>query len=168
MMETNNAICAGACEQALPDLWLTVDWSPLLSFSMLVTAAVAVSVLWLSAINLRALLLRRSTQADFHSIDGRLAISKYILVFFATLTFWQLMVCQAFVVSSLAELTQAGHELGQAQLAVIIFNAQAPRVWALILVVLSGIHALVGILCETKRRRHLQGREPRATEEATR
>jgi len=151
MMETNAAL--GTVVPHAPAMnFVTITsccWSPLTSLVCLATIAVCITVVWFAIRNCLSLTRQTLSLQDARLVRSRLAISRYALCFFAT-------VCLLVTVQSLLtlfwNLASVAAEAGTASRAMMGITLEPPYVLAMILTVLTGIHAAIGIAFELRNR----------------
>ena len=149
-METNITVCAPHHSDAMSFL-TTVDMgrSPLMQFVIPATLAVCITVAWLAVANIRRLLRRDFLPPDERAVNCRMAISRYMIVFFAAVWLLQTTACVTFYVWNLTEGAS-----GEAHKVMQRINTEPPFILAAIMAALVGVHNAVGIAFEVRKKRN--------------
>lgn len=152
-METNIIAGAQVCVQNHSNemsFLTTLDWgrSPMMQFVILVTLVVCITVAWLALANIRSLLRRDFLPPDERSLNCRMAISRYMIVFFAAVWLLETTACATFYVWNL---TEGGS--GDANKWMLRINTEPPFILAAIMVALVGVHNAVGIAFEVRKKK---------------
>lgn len=146
-METNIPTCVqNNCDaMSFPPL---VDWgrSPVMSLTILATLTVCITVAWLAVANVRCLYRRDLLPTDERTVNCRMAISRYVIVFFAAVWLFQTTACVMYYVWNLTE--GLSGERGKWMQRI---NTEPPFVLAMIMVALVGVHNAVGIAFEVRK-----------------
>jgi hypothetical protein len=123
---------------------------PLLQFVFISALAVCIAVVWLAVLNFIALRRADFTPNDAKTVNCRIAISRYVLVFLAAICFLQTVASIRFCAWDV--LFCGSGEMNMAQKAILYTNIQPPFFLAAIMVVLVGIHCVIGIIFEVRRK----------------
>lgn len=151
IMETNGVMEGVVRNYSTFESLLMADWgrSPFWQFVGPTTCAICITIVLLAALNAKLLCRRDLLLGDLKMVGFRIAISKYVLIFFGVMWFFVTSASFSWLVSTFTQMDD-----GEAKRAMLRLNTEPPFIWAIILMVLTGIHSAVGILFETRKKKY--------------
>lgn len=127
-----------------------IEWGPLAQVEWIAVVVVCATVVWLAICNLSALRSRQLTPSDFKTIDCRMTVSHYMLLFLTMIWFLAFSAAARFCIENV--LLRGGSPMGEAQKLMVSLSAQSPFTIACFLVTLTAVHCAIGIAFALRKR----------------
>lgn len=151
-METNDILVStsAAVSSSHHHAGAMIHWGLLAQIEWLASIVVCATIVWLAICNLLVLCHRQLTTIDIKTIDCRIRISHYMLMFLTVV--WLLAFSSAANFCIATVLLCEGSPMGEAQKLVVNLNAQAPVTIAFLLVTVTAVHVIIGIVVALRKR----------------
>jgi hypothetical protein len=151
-METNEILIGTptGCSSGWSDFLqhLPFERNPFIALICIAAFASCIAVIWIAVLNFNTMRRAEFTPFDAKTVNCRMAISRYMLIYFAAVCVLITTMSAQCVALNILE----GNVTGAATMAMQRLNIQPPFILASIMVVLVGIHCVIGIIFEVRKK----------------